>query len=80
MHRWEAGGIAGTAAAIALPAALFGLAHLGGGLLMAVLATIVGLGSGWAFARTGCIAAAVFTHFAVNAVHLLAFTYPARVA
>lgn len=80
MRRWAARGMAGTVAAIALPAALFGLAHLGGGPLMAVLATIVGIGSGWAFARTGRIAAAVLTHFTVNAVHLLAFTYPARVA
>lgn len=80
MRRWAARGTAGMAAAIALPAVLFGLAHLGGGPLMAVLAAIVGLGSGWAFARTGCIAAAVLTHFTVNAVHLLAFTYPARPA
>ena len=65
-------------AATALPAVLFGLAHLGGGPQMALLATLVGLGSGWAFARTRCIEAAVLTHFAVNAVHLLAFSYPAR--
>lgn len=77
MNRWGTRGAAGLTA-IALPAALFGLAHLGGGPKMAVLATVVGLGSGWAFARTRCIEAAVLVHFAVNAVHLLAFTYPAR--
>lgn len=77
MNRWGTLGAAGLAA-IALPAALFGLAHLGGGPKMAVLATVVGLGSGWAFARTRCIEAAVLVHFAVNAVHLLAFTYPVR--
>jgi membrane protease YdiL (CAAX protease family) len=38
----------------------------------------VGLGSGWALACTRRIEAAVLTHFTVNAVHLLAFTYPAR--
>lgn len=64
--------------AVAMPAALFGLAHLGGGPKMAALATLVGLGSGWALARTGRLEAAVLTHFTVNAVHLLAFTYPAR--
>lgn len=73
-------GSLGIAAAIALPAALFGLAHLAGGPKMALLATLVGLGSGWAFARTRRIEAAVLVHFAVNAVHLLAFTYPARAA
>lgn len=78
MKRWGGRGALGWAAAIALPAALFGLVHLGGGLRMAALAAIVGLGSGWAFARTGRIEAAVLVHFAVNAVHLLAFTYPAR--
>lgn len=77
MKRWGTRGAAGLAA-VALPAALFGLVHLGGGPKMAMLATVVGLGSGWAFARTRCIEAAVLVHFAVNAVHLLAFTYPAR--
>lgn len=77
-QRWARWGAVGMAAAVALPAALFGLAHLGGGPRMAVLATVVGLGSGWAFARTRCIEAAVLVHFSVNAVHLLAFTYPAR--
>ncbi len=78
MKRWGDWGTTGLIAAIALPAALFGLAHLAGGPKMALLATVVGLGSGWAFARTRCIEAAVLVHFAVNAVHLLAFTYPAR--
>lgn len=78
MKRWGGWGTTGLVAAIALPAALFGLAHLAGGPKMAVLAAVVGLGSGWAFARTGRIEAAVLVHFAVNAVHLLAFTYPAH--
>ncbi len=78
MKRLSVHGWGGRLSAIALPAALFGLAHLGGGPQMAALATLVGLGSGWVFARTRCIEAAVLTHFTVNAVHLLAFTYPAR--
>lgn len=68
----------GQALAIAAPATLFGLAHLGGGPLMAALATLVGLGSGVALARTGRLTSAVLVHFSVNATHLLAFTYPAR--
>lgn len=79
-RRFAPWGAPGLAAAIALPAVLFGLAHLGGGPLMAALATWVGLGSGWALARTARIEAAVIVHFAVNATHLLAFTYPARMA
>lgn len=78
MRRWAGWGARGVVAATALAAALFGLAHLGGGPQMVLLATLVGLGSGWAFARTRCIEAAVLVHFAVNAVHLLAFSYPAR--
>lgn len=78
MKRWGGRGAVGRVAAIALPATLFGLVHLGGGLRMVALAAIVGLGSGWAFARTRRIEAAVLVHFTVNAVHLLAFTYPAR--
>ena len=78
MKRWGGRGAVGLVAAIALPATLFGLVHLAGGLRMVALAAVVGLGSGWAFARTRRIEAAVLVHFAVNAVHLLAFTYPAR--
>lgn len=78
MKRLSPRGWGGSWCAVALPATLFGLVHLAGGPKMAALATIVGLGSGWVFARTGRIEAAVLTHFSVNAVHLLAFSYPAR--
>lgn len=78
MRRLSLHGRLGLWCAVALPAVLFGLAHLGGGPKMAALATLVGLGSGWALACTRRIEAAVLTHFTVNAVHLLAFTYPAR--
>ena len=66
-----------TAAAVLLSAALFGLAHLAGGPRMALLAGLTGLGAALAYAWTGRLGAAVCVHFAVNAVHALAFTYPA---
>lgn len=55
----------------------FGLAHAAGGPQQVVLATLAGLGCAWAFHRTGSIEAAVLVHFALNALHFLAFTYPA---
>jgi uncharacterized protein len=64
-------------AVIGCSAALFGLAHLGGGAAYALLATLAGLGYACAFAVTRRIEAAILTHFAFNAVHFVAFTYPA---
>ncbi|RTL25334.1 MAG: CPBP family intramembrane metalloprotease [Burkholderiales bacterium] len=59
-----------------LSACLFGLAHLGGGVRYALLATVAGLGYGLVYARTRRIEAAILTHFAVNTAHFLLFTYP----
>ena len=61
---------------IAIASLLFGLAHLPGGWTYAGLATLAGVGYGWAYARTGLIEAALLAHFAVNATHFLLFTYP----
>ncbi|GAA5180865.1 CPBP family intramembrane metalloprotease [Niveibacterium umoris] len=71
-----AGRAGGQWAAIGVAALLFGLAHLGGGALYAAIATLAGVGYGWAFARSGRIEAAILMHFAVNAVHFIGFTYP----
>ena len=51
--------------------------HLAGGWRYAALAAIAGLGYGWAMRRTGRLEAAVLTHFGLNLVHLLLFSYPA---
>lgn len=40
-------------------------------------ATVAGLFYGGAFLRTRRIEGAILTHFALNAVHCIAFTYPA---
>ncbi|MBL8139162.1 MAG: CPBP family intramembrane metalloprotease [Acidobacteria bacterium] len=63
--------------ALAGGAALFGLAHVGGGWVYVALATVAGLGYGLVYAITGSIVAAILAHTALNTLHLLFFTYPA---
>jgi len=64
--------------ALLAAAVLFGLAHAGGGPVYVALSTVAGLGYGWAYLRTGQrIEAGILTHFALNAVHFVGFTYPA---
>lgn len=62
--------------AVACSALLFGAAHLGGGVLYAILAVIAGIGYAVAYQRTQRIEAAIIVHIALNAVHFIAFTYP----
>lgn len=67
----------GPAAAVATAALLFGLAHFAGGGLYVLLATLAGLGYGAAYHLAGQrIEAAMLTHFGLNLLHLLLFTYP----
>lgn len=68
-----------TGFALIVSSLLFGLAHAAGGPLLVLLATIAGLHYGWAYLRSGRIEGAILTHFALNAVHFVAFTYPALV-
>lgn len=65
------------AVAMLVSALLFGLAHLPGGLAMAGLATLAGLGYAFVYQRTRRIEAAIATHFILNAVHFFFFAYPA---
>jgi membrane protease YdiL (CAAX protease family) len=62
--------------ATVLSALLFGLAHARGGPALVVLATLAGLHYGAAYVRSRHIEGAILTHFALNAVHFVAFTYP----
>jgi uncharacterized protein len=73
MARWRYG----TAAAVVVSTVLFGLVHWPGGPLLVVFATLAGLGNAAAYLRSGRIEGAILTHFALNAVHFVAFTYPA---
>lgn len=61
---------------LVLASVLFGVAHMGGGILLVVFATLAGLGYGAVYALTGRLWAAVLTHFLFNFIHLACFTYP----
>lgn len=64
-------------AVVVFSGALFGLAHLGGGPVYALLATLCGVGYAYAYAATKRIEAPIIVHFAFNAIHFIGFTYPA---
>jgi membrane protease YdiL (CAAX protease family) len=70
----------GDALAIAIAAVLFGLRHYMGGINYILLATVAGIGYGWAYRYTGRIEASILTHFSLNSLHFLLFTYPALAA
>ncbi|WP_306396738.1 CPBP family intramembrane glutamic endopeptidase [Telluria beijingensis] len=70
----------GVAFAVILTSALFGLAHLGGGVQLALLAAVAGLHYAIAYLRSGRVEGAILTHFALNAVHFIGFSYPALAA
>ncbi len=68
---------AGKWIALIISAALFGAVHYKGGSKYVLLAAIAGLFYGYAYMRTRKIEASVFTHFMVNSIHFIFFTYPA---
>lgn len=78
MSRWLGSRHVKRAGLIALicTSSLFGLVHTGGGWGYVLLATVAGLGYGYAFMRTERIEAPILVHFCVNAMHFLGFTYP----
>lgn len=55
---------------------LFGATHLGGGVAYAALASLAGIGYATVYARSKRIEPAILTHFGLNAMHFLFFTYP----
>jgi len=63
--------------AIGCSAVLFGVAHIAGGWRYVALASVAGAGYGTVFYRSRSIECSMLTHFALNAVHFLLFTYPA---
>jgi len=62
--------------AILLVSLLFGLAHLAGGWIYALVATVASIGYGWAYQRSGRIEVAIVAHFGLNLLHFGLFTYP----
>lgn len=67
----------GNLLAISITSILFGLAHYAGGVLYILLAFIAGLGYGFIYFRTKRIESSIITHFLLNLIHFLFFTYPA---
>lgn len=62
--------------AMTIAAVLFGVAHVKGGPMLVGFATVAGLGYGYAYLRSQRIEASILTHFTLNAIHFIAFTYP----
>lgn len=56
---------------------IFGLGHFGGGLKYVIIATLAGIGYGYAYHKTQRIESSILVHFALNLVHICFFTYPA---
>jgi membrane protease YdiL (CAAX protease family) len=67
----------GAVIALLLCAILFGVAHGAGGSKYVLLATLTGMGYGWAYHRTQRIEASILLHFVLNSLHILFFSYPA---
>lgn len=69
----------GALVALVVSAVLFGASHAAGGITYVLLATLVGLGYGWAYLRTQRIEASILLHFVLNSMHIIFFSYPALV-
>jgi membrane protease YdiL (CAAX protease family) len=76
LARALAGSSWGAWIAVALSAVLFGLVHLGGGPLLALMAGVAGIGYALVYQLTRRIEAAILLHILVNGVHVIMFTYP----
>lgn len=61
---------------VAIASLLFGLAHIGGGLLLVAFAALAGVGYGLAYHYSSRLWVAVLFHFLFNFAHLVFFTYP----
>lgn len=66
----------GTPIGLILVSAVFGVAHIAGGIAYVALSTIAGLGYGLVYLATGRLAWSIGLHFSLNLTHLLLFTYP----
>jgi membrane protease YdiL (CAAX protease family) len=69
----------GAIVALVVCAVLFGMAHAAGGMTYVLLATLAGLGYGWAYQRTQRIEASILLHFVLNSMHIIFFSYPALI-
>ncbi len=65
----------GQTVALVVASVLFGLAHAPAGWQWMLMAGLAGIGYGLAY-RFGGLSAAIATHFGLNVLHLVFFTYP----
>lgn len=63
-------------AALGISALLFGLAHLAGGWMLVLFATLAGILYGLVWLWSGRLWVTALFHFLLNLIHLLFFTYP----
>ncbi len=63
--------------AIGISSLFFGLLHYWGGWKYMILATLGGLFYGYQYHQTNRLEFSILTHFLVNLIHLIFFTYPA---
>lgn len=75
LARWRGGVVMATV----LSSLMFGIAHARGGALLVLLATIAGVHYAIAYSSAKRIEGAILTHFVLNAVHFIAFSYPSLV-
>ena len=61
-----------------LSSVFYGLLHYKGGLFYISFATIAGLGYGTTYLMTKRIESAILSHFIINLIHFLFFTYPLK--
>jgi membrane protease YdiL (CAAX protease family) len=66
----------GPAGALAISAALFGLAHFAGGWTYVGVAAVAGVGYGLVLQKTHRLELSMVAHFLLNTSHFLLFTYP----
>ncbi|ASK29367.1 hypothetical protein CEY12_04305 [Chryseobacterium sp. T16E-39] len=62
--------------AVFVAALSFGALHWLGGLLYVVYASIAGVMYGWIYQRSKNIALNIISHFVLNLIHIIFFTYP----
>jgi len=69
-------GLKGQYVAVLIASILFGLAHYNGGLNYVILSSMAGVLYGYIYLYTGKIEGAILSHFLLNTIHFVFFSYP----
>jgi membrane protease YdiL (CAAX protease family) len=76
LTKWFGARSGAASAALVISSFAFGLAHIGGGWTYVGLSAVAGLFYGYVFQKTKSLDLAIATHWLLNSVHFLLFTYP----